>query len=101
CYLRVQLTFAGQEEMPSATILEASIQEALQSHFGSCGASKCQWSLLSPPAESGLFLLKTTTPEHLQQLRAALTLLTRIQRRRCRMDVLAVAPSLAALACKR
>jgi len=43
-------------------------------------------------AESGLFLLKTTTAEHLQQLRAAITLLTRIQRRRCRMDVLAVAP---------
>ena len=58
----------------------------LRSLFGGRGLAT------GPEAESGVFLLKTTSPEHLPQLRASLTLLTRLQRRRCRMDVLAVAP---------
>ncbi|CAJ1357973.1 unnamed protein product [Effrenium voratum] len=98
CFLRVQLTFDPPGEQPSAQMLQAAIHEAMHSAFGSCGASLCHWSLLSAPDEKGCFFLRVR-PEHLQQLRFALTL-TR-WRRRSRADVLAVAPSLAALACAR
>mmetsp|Transcript_67134 Transcript_67134/g.148940 ORF Transcript_67134/g.148940 Transcript_67134/m.148940 type:complete len:141 (+) Transcript_67134:27-449(+) len=100
CFLRFQLTLAPPQREPiSAVVLQAAISEGLATAFGNMGSGFVQWTLVSF-AESGVGILRMR-PEHMPQLRFALTLLTRCGGRRCRADVLAVAPSLAALACAR
>lgn len=101
CYLRVHIVF----ESPSTSLLnslgfQAMVAETLQSNFGVCGAAQCKWSLVSFDDVSGVGILRVQ-PEGFSRLRFALSLVPRCGGRRCRIDCLAAAPSLAALSCGR
>ncbi|CAE8680528.1 unnamed protein product [Polarella glacialis] len=101
CYLRVQVTFERRGvEPPALDLVRATVAEALQGAFGTCGSALVDWSLVAFEGETGVGILRVR-PEDLIQLRFATTLITRCGGRRCRADVLAAAPSLAALACAR
>ncbi|CAE7293974.1 unnamed protein product [Symbiodinium natans] len=100
CFLRFQLVFGTPPaDPPTAAVFQAAVTEALSTSFGNIGSGLLQWSLLSL-SEAGLGILRVR-PEQMPQLRFALTMITRCGGKRCRADVLAVAPSLAALACAR
>merc|ERR1740123_1642032 len=77
-----------------------TLSEALRSAFGSFGSANCHWSAVSFDVASNTGIVRVR-PEDLAQLRFAVTLITRCEDHRCRVDVLAAAPSLAALACTR
>lgn len=94
------MTFDNPARLPDATFFEALVKESLQVTFGSCGGAQCVWQLLSFNADTGIGILRSKA-EHLANLRLALTLISRFGGRRCRVDVVDVAPSLAALACAR
>ncbi|CAE7037842.1 unnamed protein product [Symbiodinium sp. CCMP2592] len=100
CFLRFQLVFGSPPADPTtAPMFQVAVNEALSTSFGSMGSGLLQWSLISFN-ESGLGILRVRA-EQMPSLRFGLTMMTRCSGKRCRVDVLAVAPSLAALACER
>eukprot|EP00933_Yihiella_yeosuensis_P026773 TRINITY_DN20808_c0_g1_i1.p1 TRINITY_DN20808_c0_g1~~TRINITY_DN20808_c0_g1_i1.p1 ORF type:complete len:148 (-),score=20.45 TRINITY_DN20808_c0_g1_i1:232-675(-) len=104
CFMKLQITFDRPiAEPPSEEGFRATIAEAMQDAFGTCGSALCSWSLLSFEKTSGIGILRVN-PQELSKVRFAVTLINRCigcSGRRCRVDVTAAVPSLAALACDR